>query len=163
MWKSVYFYRALMYFDVSRWQKLRGEWCKRALLLPTQLWRFREAFWAAKVTFQYMCSEAIMNYFTFYYMLSESKHIFMSQRAPLRKSNKERQMHRLVWQSGSTASQMLPDRNGNQVTLWQFYNVVCSGLCSRHQYRASAALCDTGRLENFMATKLWLSTAHMVK
>lgn len=92
------------------------------MLLPTQLWGFRAAFWAPKVTFQSFCSEAIMNYFTFYYMLSESKHFFffffMSQHAPLLKSNKDRQMQGLVWPGGSTARQMLPDRNSNQVTLW---------------------------------------------
>lgn len=41
-----------------------------------------------------MRSEDIMNYFTFYYVSSEAKHIFMSP--SFRKSNQEKQMLRLM-------------------------------------------------------------------
>ena len=97
MWSPVDFHHVLMDFDISRWQKLQREWCNRALLLPAQRQGFKGAFWAAKVTFHYMCLEDTMNYFVVYELLSESKEILMGHIALLRKSNKVRQMHSLAW------------------------------------------------------------------
>lgn len=130
--------------DVFWWQKLKAEWCKRAMLLPTQLWRFRAAFREPKVTFQYLCSEAIMNYFTFYYMLSESKHIFFMSQWAQTEEKQQREAGAHAGLAGQQHSQR--DATWQKQKPSRFCTMDCSGF--RLQHRVSTASCDGKRLGN---------------